>query len=223
LSEEAFDVVTPESAYWLGFLMADGAIHAAAKESAVSLVLSRRDREHVEAFLRFMGDDGRQITDTDSNNASGVKLRSKRLVSVLESYGVTARKSLTARALRGLDGSAHFWRGVVDGDGSFGVSKNSPYLSQAGSGALIEQFRRFVAKYVDADYVTRSHEVGNIYVCNLFGRVAVAYLKLLYAPGQEVVALPRKHEAALRICARFEGKKWRNYTGKHRRKSGKVS
>lgn len=42
---EAFSVLTPESAYWIGFLMADGCVH---DESKVVLALKNSDKNHIE-------------------------------------------------------------------------------------------------------------------------------------------------------------------------------
>ena len=43
-----FDEITPESAYWAGFFMADGHVHK--NRQAVDLHLATIDREHLERF-----------------------------------------------------------------------------------------------------------------------------------------------------------------------------
>jgi|SRR3990172_1579687 len=56
LEETAFDTLTPESAYWVGFLMADGCVSDKANGApAISLQLTASDVGHVRAFARFAG------------------------------------------------------------------------------------------------------------------------------------------------------------------------
>jgi transposase-like protein len=52
LDESVFDTITEESAYWIGFLMADGCIGS--KKPVVSLCLADEDRHHVERFRSFL-------------------------------------------------------------------------------------------------------------------------------------------------------------------------
>lgn len=52
----AFDVVTNDAAYWIGFLFADGSVIKQKRGGAlIQLRLSEIDRGQVEAFRRFLG------------------------------------------------------------------------------------------------------------------------------------------------------------------------
>ena len=56
LNEDAFNIITEESAYWIGFLMADGCIHYHPGNAPyVSLTLAKCDSDHVIEFSQFMG------------------------------------------------------------------------------------------------------------------------------------------------------------------------
>lgn len=55
LNEDAFDVLSPEAMYWLGFLLADGSVSS--RKHTIQLKLSAKDRSHVEAFARFLETD----------------------------------------------------------------------------------------------------------------------------------------------------------------------
>jgi len=66
LNEGAFDTLTPEAAYWLGFLLADGSVSDA---GLLTLRLAAVDREHVERFRAFVGA-GHPVTE--GRNGAGV-------------------------------------------------------------------------------------------------------------------------------------------------------
>ena len=51
LNEQAFSKLTPEAAYWVGFLMADGSIVG----RSVGIALALKDAGHLELFRAFMG------------------------------------------------------------------------------------------------------------------------------------------------------------------------
>src|SRR5436309_4936012 len=55
LRADAFAAVDDEpTAYWLGFLFADGSV---TRRGGVTLVLQERDTDHVRAFATFLGSD----------------------------------------------------------------------------------------------------------------------------------------------------------------------
>ena len=56
LNEAVFDSITADSAYWIGFLMADGCVYVHQQHfPAIQLELARRDHAHVEKFRDFLG------------------------------------------------------------------------------------------------------------------------------------------------------------------------
>lgn len=58
IDETVFDCVTEQSAYWIGFLMADGCVHWNSPRSAsIILSLTASDRSHVEKFRTFLKSD----------------------------------------------------------------------------------------------------------------------------------------------------------------------
>ena len=55
LNHEAFDIVTNDAAYWIGFLFADGSVIKQQKGAPqVQLRLSEVDRGHLEKFRHFL-------------------------------------------------------------------------------------------------------------------------------------------------------------------------
>lgn len=118
LNQEYFDsITTPEQAYWLGFLTADGCISKSEKGYAVRLELAEKDRDHVQKFNNAL----RSNKPLRSEKPGTVKidLGSRHLVESLERLGVHPRKSLTAEPWSGSSNlMPHYWRGLFDGDGT---------------------------------------------------------------------------------------------------------
>ena len=55
INENAFeDLSNEDTAYWLGFLLADGIIYRRKYINLVALALQKRDKEHLEKFKTFL-------------------------------------------------------------------------------------------------------------------------------------------------------------------------
>lgn len=152
--DDAFDEITEESAYWIGFILGDG--HITKNKNSVSISLKRDDEEHLLTFakwiqfpgkLRYTKREGRRKSIGGKEWYYGVHIRfsSKRIVEILSKYKITPNKTLTAQAHEDLINNRHFWRGVIDADGSIGwkkiLKRLSPRLNLVGSPILIEQFK----------------------------------------------------------------------------------
>lgn len=131
-----FDHFTPESAYWAGFLAADGCVRST--RATVSLRLAVADFDHVEKFRRAVHYNGEVKT---SGSAAYLHINGPRwVISLKRNFNITPRKSLTY-SLPALPSDAlpHFIRGVIDGDGS--ITRTSvPSLHIRGTRSLLEDF-----------------------------------------------------------------------------------
>lgn len=212
-NEAAFDTITEESAYWVGFLMADGFVCQRKRsphsiECMVGLTLSTRDEDHIRKFLDFLGSD-RPIGHASAKNHSGstsdlchTAILSKRLVEALSRYGVVPNKTYTAKVFL-LEMDRHFWRGVIDGDGCIHTRKNgNPTLNLTGSRPLLTQFRDFVHAHAPGCKMNLAGDrrmddrIASFYITKRF---SVKILELLY--GDCTVALERKRRQAEAILA----------------------
>lgn len=202
-NEAAFDSVTPEAAYWIGMLMADGNVCARKHSTYISLALGTADAGHVERFRAFLGSSHQ--FDTQANNrgyANGkglvrLSVASRRLADRLSEFGVVPAKSATA-AGRGLEFDRDFWRGVVDGDGFvFRDGRNRPHVGMVGSQMLAGQFLAFCRGIVPTR--ARVRPMHSIYSARLICTYAIEVIRVLYADC--CVALPRKLLAARQILA----------------------
>jgi DNA-binding transcriptional regulator WhiA len=122
VNEAVFDTITEESAYWLGFLMADGNINTGKTGNPrIALTLAERDREHLVKFRKFLNCSNQILlkivkVNEKTWNQYTLRFSSKNIADRLNEFGITKRKSLTAKSI-GLEDNKHFWRGVLDGDG----------------------------------------------------------------------------------------------------------
>lgn len=200
----AFDVVTPESAYWAGLLMADGSIVPHPRGGAqLVLQLTGPDMSHVDKFRTFLQSEN-SITEIPAgitsqgwtrNRAKRMAVSTSHLIAALSHYGVTKNKTYAAKC--GLVAShPDFWRGVIDGDGSI-VPKG---VMLFGSRELVFHFKKFVKMiYPLAVIAAAPHK--NIFAASANGRTAAVILHCLYEHGGP--ALQRKRQRAIEFSRRF--------------------
>lgn len=214
LNEAAFDQLNEHSAYWCGFLMADGCItHASAspRQRIISLYLSAQDLCHIESFRAFLGSSHpirvHEFTGSDGTirRVAAISIASVALANALSRYGVTERKTFTAKASDELASNRHFWRGCFDGDGSIYFAhdiqkgrylRTRACISFVGSRLILEQYASFVRSISGtrafANHLQRAKGVMEMKVS---GRSDVRIIvESLY--GNCTVALPRKSELA---------------------------
>lgn len=201
LNENAFDILTPESAYWAGFLMADGNIfYQKGCKAKLSLGLSAKDRVHVEKFRSFLGS-SHKIYYNKKNNSVMLVVSSQEIADALAIYGIIPRKSLIAKVSPALANNRDFWRGEIDGDGTVAIGKDGyPRISLWGSYSLMAQFSRFIRSYEPKRKATVCQR-GNIAMVGLHGKCALPILHILYDDAE--VSLDRKATKANEIMERF--------------------
>jgi hypothetical protein len=196
LKETIFDLVTEESAYWIGFLMADGNIR---KEKTgnprISLTLKSEDLKHLNSFERFLCCSNPILSKKTRLNDKTIiqftlRFSSKKIAETLAKSGVVPNKSLVAKVI-GLDNNRHFWRGVMDGDGSF-TNRNGhegDRIVLTGSRNLTSQCREFIEKNIPGAAVRIKPE-GSYCRLYVYSYTARALAKVLY--GNCLIALDRK-------------------------------
>lgn len=201
LREDAFSEVTEESAYWIGFLMADGCVFG---NNLVKLSLATVDRPHVEKFRDFLGS-GHKVSDRPNESSYGgggemisvIQVKSKSLVSDLACFGVTPRKSRTATVI-GLEDNSDFWRGMIDGDGTIGVDEDgTPRITLYGCSPILGQFAGFVRSFTGTRLSVTPHPT--VRRVGMAGRTALDVIRRLYLGA--TVSLDRKQAIADQIIA----------------------
>jgi hypothetical protein len=208
----AFDEITPESSYWVGFLLADGYVftkHGSYKDyPMIELKLSERDGDHVRKFASFVKSEyavRSRAYDTNYKACARytvTSFMSERLVNRLAELGVGPKKSMRETVHPLLALSPDFWRGVVDGDGYVGMVSNR--------GRLYPKIQLGSSKSVMEKFVDLASTLGvsrpplnfskNLYACGWTATPAAVIVDHLYnRPGP---SLDRKREAAT-LCQQW--------------------
>src|SRR4051794_16881485 len=193
----AFSRVTAESAYWLGFLMADGCV----TEREVILVLHRRDASHLRAFMRFLGCGDRPLRNVNRGRALRGSISSTALARQLAAFGLRAGHKPVATAPPELASSPDFWRGVIDGDGTLRCQPPIPQLSLVGYPTLVCQFSAYLGEvFADGHVPTPfAHAQSQaVRLLSVSGRHAKRAVQTLYY-DEARFALERKRIRAAEI------------------------
>lgn len=174
LREDAFAKIIDEAtAYWLGFLFADGSVSVrrGGREKSIRLLLQEADRDHLKTFADFLGTD-KPIRTVSNGNGLAVEITaySARMADDLIRHGCIPNKSATMilkapplpHPLQ-----RHFIRGVFDGDGSVFVGSDGiPNLSLCGNAAFLDAIRELILWHTRIEGRLHSHTISH----------AVAYL-----------------------------------------------
>ena len=199
LKDEAFDLLTPEALYWIGFLYADGHIEKEPRPR-ISLSLAEKDRDHLNKLNLFIGGDLkiREVFITGKQESRGqinfdgryyrAAFSSRRIYDKLVSLGFTHNKTYDLVPHRLLKDSRDFWRGVVDGDGWICMSGdkraegkyNYPIIGLSGTDETIKDFLYFVKLSGVATKAESSKKKGEVWQVDLHNTPAKQVLTLLY-------------------------------------------
>ncbi len=193
---------TAEKAYWLGFLSADGCVQNE-NNKRVSLVLTERDKAHVELFRQHIGSTHAVVYRPPTNRTIrgkeylcsacyGVHVYSKDMVSDLINNGVIPRKTNSLKSPKLNKALVRHWiRGYFDGDGSISIGSNGQRLGNVeGTKSVVE----FIHKYCPVFGKPYYQSKYNIWISAFCGnRNAIKLAKYLYNSDKEsIICLERK-------------------------------
>jgi predicted transcriptional regulator len=203
-----FDQIdTPDRAYWLGFLGADGCVTGSSRGTKTYLrlqvKLARKDRDHL-VTLHGALKARRPIRDFDEKSfgkmvpVSMLAVSSQQIADALIGHGIIRKKT---DVLKPWDGPAdlmpHYWRGLVDGDGHISINERGIFTGLVGSHPVTDAY----AAWVNANFGTHVNATvkqpgsGNTWVVQVGGRYAPRLL-LAALYDDAPVALPRKKALA---------------------------
>jgi hypothetical protein len=140
---------TPEKAYYLGLLMADGCINyrkEGLKSPRMCLKLEKTDAYLIEQLRDFIQPALKLTTD---KNSIKLEVTSTRLVKDLEVLGMVPNKTIHGECFTKLETTDlqwHFIRGYFDGDGSITLSernKSTIYICCSNK-SFLEELQAFV-------------------------------------------------------------------------------
>jgi len=203
LSHHVFDEINDEAtAYWIGFLAADGSI---GKKNKIKLELATKDHDHLEKFLNFIESDRPIYERCYGHPSVVVEFYSKQMVQSLARHGVVRNKTFKLKNHPEMHSSLikHYYRGYIDGDGCIGHSITGgrwtyPYISVLGTYAFLENMQAWILDCLPG--VTKT-KIGTRRKISAYSKCAKsqtpAVLELIY--GNASIYLDRKYEKAVEI------------------------
>lgn len=145
LNESVFDLLNQESAYWLGFLAADGCRNSKLPE--IGLEIQGRDLNHLYKFQSFL-QTTIPIARVKNRTTYQMKISSRYMADRLFSLGIKPRKSLTLNNAPEMPQELlrHYYRGYCDGDGSIAIFNR---IWGKSCGCMIAGTHPFLAEFMD--------------------------------------------------------------------------
>lgn len=175
----AFDKLTDEAAYWVGLLITDGCVH---RQRRIKLSLQERDSaslDRLAAFVRTTARPGKI-----EKGSRGLRFTSPRMCARLAELGVGPRKTKTAKAPSCLLDNRHFWRGVIDGDGTLVLGKaSSPRVSLTAyhTAPLLAQWSDVCSRLTHtSQHARRRQAPSNVADVSTDGHAALVIARWLY-------------------------------------------
>lgn len=187
IDKYVFDIITEESAYWIGFLMADGYV----SNNTFGVALKDTDKNHVDKFKTFLKSS--HSTYFTKDNMYGIAIKNTYISEALKKHNVIPRKSLIAQAPDYLLNNRDFWRGMVDGDGSIWNTQGYPNICLAGSIGVVKPFKKYCESIVD-NIASNIQSKKTIFMFRTNGKKAQKVISNLYKDA--VISLDRKQELA---------------------------
>lgn len=202
---------SPEKAYWLGFLYADGYIST---QNEVRINLQRSDEDHLRKFQRAIGAINHAIGYSEKHDGDKTyyqayfSMHDKEMVADLEKLGCYNSKSATlifpTYKQVPLVFMSHFVRGYFDGDGSINYSR-STYVRQTDNGSNnrwkinfvgTPEFLNGLKKVLNKDSITLEKPRGNNFTAlTIGGNKQVEELgQYLWYESNDEIELTRKKE-----------------------------
>lgn len=212
INELAFSEINENSAYWSGFLMADGCItQRPGRSGVISIGLSGKDEKHLYKFRDFVSASYKICTFTSKcgkYRVSRTSFTSQRMCDDLSRYGVVPRKTNREKVFL-MELNRHFWRGMIDGDGCIIISKRGELsLNLLGSDDILKQFLEFINIEI-APCSRPINHYHNIPSITINGLVSAKIVNFLYSDSS--IFLDRKMDKAkafLSIAEKKYGEKY---------------
>jgi hypothetical protein len=175
-----FDIIdSEEKAYWLGFITADGGV----SNNYLAVSQHINDASHLEMFRQSLKI-GNAVKPHGSSSV-WIQVRSQHLCEALAHYGVVPRKSWIAKPAD-IDPqlARHYWRGLVDGDGSISWNRHKgimrPKLQYCGTYDMVDGFLAFCRTIIPTQQKPGPTRWEGHFHCTFSYKMAREIAKALY-------------------------------------------
>lgn len=194
-----FENKSEGSSYFYGLLLADGTISDSGK---VNLQLESSDAHIIESLKSELNlnSNVNNFISKDGWKSSSLCFTVKAISESLQNLGLTPRKSTKEFAPDSMSNDKHFWRGVIDGDGSIGKT-DRPKVYLCGSEILCNQFLQY-CQSINPSITTKTVLMkGGLYRVTITGIKAATILNELYS--NSTFKLERKNQRVLAILDKY--------------------
>lgn len=150
INEDFFLNDTPELAYFLGFFLSDGYI---SKNKQIGIQLQERDKAILEYFnqricplnkLQYINKNiGKDSHLYKRQNQYRLVFSNDLIFDLLTEWGFDNLKTTSGKVPKQYLNNRHFWRGVIDGDGSLCVTGGKFLVDLVGNSQVCTQFKNF--------------------------------------------------------------------------------
>ena len=214
LNEDAFKQITSESAYWLGFIAADGCISATGSQTEPKVLtfnLNVRDKGHLEKFKKFVSSNAIIKEQPGTGYGKGtiiahLEINSRKMVADLQALGIEQHKSnILKPPLIEPEYHKDWIRGYIDGDGSITILSNGKaQIAVEGTKEVLTFIKTFLTPDQEKILGKRHLELNtNNYNLHYGGtNKIVELLHKIY--DDATIYLERKYQIVLEIYSRFK-------------------
>jgi hypothetical protein len=211
LAVDFFDTLNERSAYWLGFIMADGGVYKTStlykSPNRLTLNVSVKDEGHLQKFINDIRSTAKIETYIPKGTystapMSRVSINSVGLCRSLNNYGVVERKTGKECLPHNIPDKLvrHFVRGYFDGDGTIVVysERYRSYFSIIGNRAILSYIQVHLVSDCGLNYtkLTKEPDVEGLYYLAYGGRQQLQRIYDYLYSGADVF-LERKKEKFL--------------------------
>lgn len=209
-NDSFFNKLNELSAYWAGFIAADGNLFL--KNKLISIGLSLKDISHIKKFKLAIKSNA-AISIVKSNNSARICFRSEKIYEDLEKMGIGPNKSLTISIVKVPENLInHFIRGVYDGDGSvsdFGRSRLQ--LCIVGNKPFLEYLQRYLVEKVKINKV-KIYDLTRCKAKRLqyTGIQILKILDFIYKNSAKNTRLERKYKKYLQLKEKYTIKNYKS-------------
>jgi Mor family transcriptional regulator len=162
-----FKTESIESAYWAGFIMADGCLNDQHENRnwrtmVLAIGLSMQDIDHLALFAETIGI-GKQYIETTFNRAM-LRMSHPNFKADFERWGIVPRKTYNFVTPSIPDQLLpHYLRGWFDGDGHVKLSKNKERLSLTGNASAISWYKNALTYCGYKGSICIEHKEGKVW------------------------------------------------------------
>lgn len=204
------NIDTPEKAYWLGFIAADGCILERENSGSVlSFNLNYKDKAHLEKFLQSINSSAiikeqKGSGFGENSTIAHLEINSTLMINDLKKYGIISKKSLILEPPIGKINEKYYYayiKGYFDGDGTIYKSSSNFIIGFCGTYEMLNWIKEQLN--INNKLEKRCENEKNSYYFRVGGtRKVLQILNSFYFSSY--ISLDRKMELVLELKSRLE-------------------